>query len=106
MDSIVFNSYRKTLKKSDILETNISVKIVEEQLSKQIEIDYKKLLNKSKRTLLKSSSIRLILILMKKFGWEFLKIFSIKFIPTLLTFLGPLLLNRLISYASDGIQFY
>ncbi|KPM06699.1 ABC transporter-like protein 9, partial [Sarcoptes scabiei] len=101
MDSIVFNSYRKTLKKSDILETNISVKIVEEQLSKQIEIDYKKLLNKSKRTLLKSSSIRLILILMKKFGWEFLKIFSIKFIPTLLTFLGPLLLNRLISYASD-----
>lgn len=48
------------------------------------------------------SKLKLALTLMRQFGLEYLQISSVKLIPTLLIFLGPWLLNRLIGYVKNN----
>lgn len=48
------------------------------------------------------SAIRLIEALLRQFGGKFLQISALKLIPTVATFLGPLLLDRLISFMNSS----
>lgn len=48
------------------------------------------------------SKVKLALTLLRQFGLEYLQISAIKLIPTLLIFLGPLLLSRLIRFVKNS----
>lgn len=45
----------------------------------------------------------LITLLVRQFGLEYVQIAFIKLVPTLLTFLSPILLDRLIQFAKNGL---
>ena len=100
-DSTIFNGYRQTLTVYDIFPSSWSNQV--EGLTKKFAIFLK--LKKKIQFKLSNNGIgkfHIITILVRQFGLEYAQIAIIKLIPTLLTFLSPILLNRLIQFAKNG----
>ncbi|KAH9501054.1 hypothetical protein DERF_011922 [Dermatophagoides farinae] len=90
MSHTIFCGYRRPLTFEDIFPTSIPVEHVESYF-------YRWLIQQSNKY---SKSFKLIRILIYQFGGEFIRISFIKLIPTLTTFIGPLLLDRLIKFTT------
>ncbi|XP_075677558.1 ATP-binding cassette sub-family C member 3-like [Dermatophagoides pteronyssinus] len=93
MSRTIFRGYRRPLTTEDIFKTSIPVEHLEQNF-------FRRLIRQSNEY---SKSFKLIKILVNQFGGEFLQISFIKLIPTLITFIGPLLLDRLIKFTTSSM---
>jgi len=101
-DRTIFNGYRQSLSLRNIFPPSLSnrVEIIVAKFHQIFERN-SNLTTASNWLLL--GKFRLIAILIRQFGLEYLSIAAVKLVPTLLTFLSPILLDRLIRFIKNGL---
>ncbi|KAI2805279.1 hypothetical protein BLOT_004273 [Blomia tropicalis] len=94
--STIWTGSRRTLTHSDVFLTSSPNRV--QAITNNLQILFEKKQNEFK---CKLNQFRLIFILLQQFWTEFVYVAMIKLIPSLLTFMSPILLDRLIKFVKN-----